>query len=283
MRSKYSVKLLCELLGVNRTGYYKWLKRKGRPNRYEKDRELLTDLLQEEHQKHPSYGYHRLAQTVRNETGWLFSHNLAHKCCKQAGIYSLARKHRKYRRPGEESIKFPNLVRGRWNVCRPHELVTSDMTMFKNKGKWYEWTLLVDVFNNEILAHSVTDRPGYNKPYYDCLDELKRLAGTKKEQNSPITFHTDQGAVYSSKAYCLAHAEYNIIRSMSRGGTPTDNPVIEALNGWIKEELYQDFDLANADDVPALLDKYVTYYNEERAAYSLDYKSPVRYRIEQGF
>ena len=124
---------------------------------------------------------------------------------------------------------------------------------------------------------------GYNKPYYDCLDELKRLAGTKKEQNSPITFHTDQGAVYSSKAYCLAHAEYNIIRSMSRGGTPTDNPVIEALNGWIKEELYQDFDLANADDVPALLDKYVTYYNEERAAYSLDYKSPVRYRIEQGF
>ena len=157
------------------------------------------------------------------------------------------------------------------------------MTMFKNKGKWYEWTLLVDVFNNEILAHSVTDRPGYNKPYYDCLDELKRLAGTKKEQTSPITFHTDQGAVYSSKAYCLAHEEYNIVRSMSRGGTPTDNPVIEALNGWIKEELYQDFDLANAADVPDLLDKYVTYYNEERSAYSLNYKSPVQYRIEQGF
>ncbi|MBR4090212.1 MAG: IS3 family transposase [Mogibacterium sp.] len=283
MKTKYSVKLLCELLDVSRSGYYKWLKRKDTPNRYEQDRAILTELLQDAHEKHPSYGYHRLAQAVRNETGWLFSHNLAHKCCKHAGIYSLARKHRKYRKPGEESIKFPNLVRGRWNVCRPLELVTSDMTMFKNNGKWYEWTLLVDVFNNEILAHSVTDKPGYNKPYYDCLDELKRLAGTKKEQNSPITFHTDQGAVYSSKAYCLAHAEYNIIRSMSRGGTPTDNPVIEALNGWIKEELYRGFDLANAPDVPALLDKYVTYYNEVRAAYSLDYKSPVQYRIEQGF
>jgi transposase InsO family protein len=70
---------------------------------------------------------------------------------------------------------------------------------------------------------------------------------------------------------------------MSRGGTPTDNPVIEALNGWIKEELYRDFDLANAPNVPNLLDKYVAYYNEERAAYSLHYKSPVQYRIEQGF
>lgn len=33
-----------------------------------------------------------------------------------------------------------------------------------------------------------------------------------------------------------------MIRSMSRGGTPTENPVIEALKGWIKEELCLDFD-----------------------------------------
>ena len=283
MRSVYSVKLLCELLGINRSGYYKWLKRKDKPNRYEQDRMILTELLQDAHKSHPSYGYHRLANIVSNKTGWLFSHNLAHKCCKQAGICSKARKHGKYRRPGKESVRYPNIVNGRWNVNRPHELVTSDMTMFKSKGKWYEWTLLVDVFNNEILAHSVTDRPGYNKPYYDCLEVLNSIAGIKKENNPPITFHTDQGAVYSSKAFSLAHEKYNIIRSMSRGGTPTDNPVIEALNGWIKEELYQDFDLADTDDVQSLLVQYVSYYNEERAAYSLNYKSPVQYRIEQGF
>lgn len=283
MKSIYSVKLLCELLGINRSGYYKWLKRKGKSNRYEQDRKILTELLRDAHEKHPSYGYHRLASIVSSKTGWLFSHNLAHKCCKQAGIYSKARKHGKYRKPGEESLRYPNIVNGRWNVNRPHELVTSDMTMFKSKGKWYEWTLLVDVFNNEILAHSVTDRPGYNKPYYDCLEVLNGIAGVKKENNPPITFHTDQGAVYSSKAFSLAHEKYNIIRSMSRGGTPTDNPVIEALNGWIKEELYQDYDLANTTDVQSLLDQYVLYYNEERAAYSLNYKSPVQYRIEQGF
>ena len=283
MKSTYSVKLLCELLGIKRSGYYKWLKHKNIPNRYEQDRMILTELLQDAHKKHPSYGYHRLANIVTHDTGWIFSHNLAHKCCRHAGICSKARKHGKYRKPGEESIRYPNIVNGRWNVSRPHELVTSDMTMFKSKGKWYEWTLLVDVFNNEILAHSVTDRPGYNKPYYDCLEVLNGIAGIKKEQNSPITFHTDQGAVYSSKAFSLAHEKYNIIRSMSRGGTPTDNPVIEALNGWIKEELYQDFDLADTDDVQSLLDQYVSYYNEERAAYSLNYKSPVQYRIEQGF
>jgi len=151
---------------------------------------------------------------------------------------TIAGKRRKYRTPGAESIKFPNIVRGRWKVYKPCELVTSDMTMFKSNGKWYEWTLSVKVFNNEIPAHSVMSKIGYNKPYYDCLNVLKRFAGNKKEQSSPIIFHTDRGSVYSSKAYCLSHEGYNIIRSMSRGGTPTDNPVIlDLLFLWLKKEV----------------------------------------------
>ncbi len=32
-------------------------------------------------------------------------------------------------------------------------------------------------------------------------------------------FHSDQGAIYSSKAFNNVHKNYNIIRSMSRIGT----------------------------------------------------------------
>ena len=281
MRKQYPVKFLCELLDVSRSGYYKWLKRKGSKNSYEKTRESLTVLLQEAHEAHPSYGYHRLAEAVFRETGWVFSHNLAHKCCKHAGIRSKARKY-KYKKPGEESVRFRNVVAGNWKTTEPLQIVTSDMTMFKNRGKWYEWTLLVDAYNREILAHCVSSKQNDTKPYYHCLEKLQELALTKK-QSSPITFHTDQGVVYSSRAYNNAHNKYNIIRSMSRGGTPTDNPIIEALNGWIKEELYLDFGLAEANDVPALLNEYVEYYNNQRLSSALKYKSPVQYKIEQGF
>ena len=37
-------------------------------------------------------------------------------------------------------------------------------------------------------------------------------------------FHTDQGTIYSSKAFNKLHENYTIKRSMSRAGTPTDNP-----------------------------------------------------------
>ena len=268
-------------MGLNRSGYYKWRARKDYPNRYEKDRLTLTNLLMEVHKKHPSYGYHRLAREVFDQTGWMFSDNLAHKCCKSAGIRSKARK--RYIAPGEESKIFPNEVQGCWNASKPVEIVVSDMTIFKVGKKYWEWTILLDTFNNEILAHSVTDVPGSNKPYYDCLAVLNRLAGKKEEQKPQVVFHTDQGAVYSSKAFCQAHTQYNILRSMSRGGTPTDNPIIEALNGWMKEELYLDFDLDHTKDVPDLLDQYVFFFNNQRRHAALGYKSPVQYRTELGF
>lgn len=269
-------------MGVNRSGYYKWFSRKGIPNRYEQDRIMLTKLLQEEHQKHKVMGYHALATAIHKATGWVFSDNLAHKCCKVARIHSQART-RKYRKPGEESLKYENLVRGHWNATRPLELVVSDMTCISCKGRQYEWTLFLDTYNNEIIAHSLSSRCGDNRPYYDCLGVLKQKIGIKKEQTAPVVLHTDQGAVYSSRAFGQAHIDYNMIRSMSRAGTPTDNPVMEALNGWMKDELILDFGLKDSDSIADLLDNYVYYFNNDRPAYALGYKSPIQYKTEQGY
>ena len=244
---------------------------------------MLTKLLEEQHRKHPSHGYHMLAKAVFKETGWVFSHNLAHKCCKQAGIRSKARRYN-YKKEREEHVAFPNEVKGNWNATHPVEIVVSDMTIFKNNGRSWEWTLLIDTFNNEILAHQATPIPGSNKPYYHCLEVLKKLAGKKNEGQTPqAVLHTDQGSVYSSQAFRQAHEHYNLLRSMSRVGTPTDNAIIEALNGWMKEELFLDFGLANVKEVPKLLDEYVHYFNNERPAAALGYKSPVQYKTELGF
>ena len=79
-------------MDVNRSGYYAWKNRKGKLNRYETKRQILTEYLTEMHKHHKSYGYHNLASHIREETGLEFSDNLAHKCCKLVGIKSKARK-----------------------------------------------------------------------------------------------------------------------------------------------------------------------------------------------
>lgn len=70
---------------------------------------------------------------------------------------------------------------------------------------------------------------------------------------------------------------------MSRAGTPTDNPANESLNGWIKEELFLDFDLAHSNDVPSLIKNYIFFYNNLRSSYALNYKTPIQFKIDSGF
>ncbi|MBP5091095.1 MAG: transposase, partial [Bacilli bacterium] len=78
-------------------------------------------------------------------------------------------------------------------------------------------------------------------------------------------------------------SNHTIVHSMSRAGTPTDNPIDESLNGWIKDELFLDFNLKKCDDVASLIKEYVDYYNNERPMCCLGYKTPRQYRADMGY
>ena len=70
---------------------------------------------------------------------------------------------------------------------------------------------------------------------------------------------------------------------MSRAGTPTDNPVIESKNGWIKKEMYIDFDINNYSTVQEFIDDIVYDNNYLRPSYALNYKTPIEYKTQLGF
>ena len=50
--------------------------------------------------------------------------------------------------------------------------------------------------------------------------------------------HSDQGSVYTSKAYYQVCVEKGITRSMSRKGTPADNACIEWFHSVLKSETF---------------------------------------------
>ena len=87
---------------------------------------------------------------------------------------------------------------------------------------------------------------------------------------------------YASIAYNELIKDTNIVRSMSRAGKPTDNPVNEALNGWIKEELYVEFKIEQCwrspDAFRQTIERYVKYYNTQRPCFAIGYDTPENYR-----
>lgn len=285
LSKEYSTKSLCDVMNISRSGYYKWLKMKNILNQYEINRKNLGELIKDIHKRKPSYGYHRIRKIILDETGWVVSDNLVHKVCKILKIHSKAKHYRKYQKPGEESIKYPNLINNNWNTKRPFEKVSSDTTMIWFKGKRYDWTYYVDAFDDSIIGSDVrtfyhgVSMLNHKKALEDMLqNKIKR---GYKSQNT--IFHSDQGKIYSSVAFNNAHKDYNIIRSMSRIGTPTDNPIIESKNGWLKKEIYIDFKQNDYDNVNDYINAIIYDHNHLRPSYALNYKTPVEYRSQLGF
>ena len=65
---------------------------------------------------------------------------------------------------------------------------------------------------------------------------------------------------------------------MSRAGTPTDNAAMEAINGWLKSELFTDFHVTDKESIEREIEEYIKFFNEERPAYALGYMTPKQYR-----
>ncbi len=266
-------------MSINRSGYYRWLN--GDINNYERNRNDLAAQIKQEHARHPSYGYHALAKVIRDKTGWIFSDNLCHKVCKYEGIRSKCR-HYQFRKPGEQHIVYDNKIHNDWNTTGPLQKIVSDMTVLKHRGRYYEWTFFLDAYNNAIIASDISSKWADPKPYFSCRDQLLKLL--KKEGiTEPVYFHTDQGAVFSSASFNQALLNNNITRSMSRAGTPTDNPIIESMNGWIKAQIWADYRINNYDSIEEFIEQYIHYYNYERPMYKHNYKSPAEYTLSQGF
>ena len=118
--------------------------------------------------KYPSHGYRWLNAKIRLDKGIVMSDPYAHKCCKKAGIKSKA-KHYKYKKPGAPFKIFPNLLMSEMQIDRPLQCIVSDMTAFWVKGIYYELTLYMDLWNNEILSHSLSSKRGDRMTYISAV------------------------------------------------------------------------------------------------------------------
>ena len=112
--------------------------------------------------------------------------------------------------------------------------------------------------------------------YISGLNDLIELK--KQHPEYRMVLHSDQGTVYASKAFNELLPMYHIDHSMSRAGTPTDNAAMEAINGWIKAELFMDLHVTGENPVNEEGDEYIIFFNEQRPAYSLGYLTPKQYK-----
>lgn len=245
------------------------------PSQKHKERMKNIELFLDYHRRYPTHGYRWLNAKIRLDLGLIFSDNYAHTICKYVGIRSVSKIFRKYKTTDKWKI-YPNLLLADLSITKPLKVIVSDMTTITIDDTYYEITLYMDLFNNEIVAYDISTKRGDRETYFNGLEELIKKKEACKDLESNL--HTDQGSVYASKSFNNLAQLNNITHSMSRVGTPTDNGAMEAINGWLKEELFNDFHLSDSDDIIKSIEDYIVFFNEQRPAYALNYLTPKQFK-----
>ena len=272
----HSIKELCDVYEVSRSGYYKWLKRKGMLNSYEKKQKELDYYVSDVHSHYPSQGYRAIADTLLNEYGWVVTDVSVWKSMKRLGIHGYIRRTKKDEGSGEEHSRYPNVLNRNFHSDAPMQKIVTDVTYIEHKNKWYYLAVYLDLFNNEILEYELGD----TFDNFLVMRPAKRLLEKAKSTDCPILLHSDQGVQYSSAGYCNLLKSYNTIQSMSRAGTPRDNAVIESFFGRFKDVMSSHFQYWKCDDIRKVVDDTVYYFNFIRPVRKLNKKPPVQFRID---
>ena len=174
---------------------------------------------------------------------------------------------------GKEDYRFPNKVKQNFTADAPYELLLSDVTEIRYKNTKIYLSVVMDVFNSEILAYDL--RKSANKE--QALTTFENLIKVLPKDSRPL-LHTDQGWQYRNPDIVKLLSSANIEQSMSRAGNCLDNAMMESWFGRFKTEMIHKKHFESLDELADKIHKYIIFYNEERLHSRLCYLSPKEYK-----
>lgn len=269
---KYPIVILCEILEISRSGYYKWLN--GKKSKRELQNERLRNFIFNSYEERKGIlGYRQMAIKIRRELEININLKRVYRLMKQLGLKSVCRRRRKRYIKSTPAITAENILNREFKATYINKKWLTDVTEFKYAdGKRAYLSAILDVCDNKIISY-VLGKSNNNDLVFQTLDIAKQA-----HKDAEPLFHSDRGFQYTSKLFKAKLDSYGMIQSMSRVGRCIDNSPMERFWGTLKTEMYylQKFDTYNG--LQAAVDEYINYYNNFRYQEGLNCLTPSEYR-----
>ena len=269
LRHKFDLELLLDLTNMARSSFYYHRKQITLPDKYKEIKELIKAIYQ---QHKGRYGYRRITDELQNK-GIVINHKTVLRLMKLLGLKSIIRvkKYKSYR--GENGKIAPNILERNFKATAPNQKWATDITEFNVSGNKLYLSPIIDLFNQEIISYELTERPVFNQVVMMLKKAFKKIPN-----NTNLMLHSDQGWQYQMKQYQHLLKEKGITQSMSRKGNCLDNAIIENFFGILKSEMFYTQKFKSIEQLKQEINKYITYYNNERIKSNLNKMSPIKYR-----
>ena len=223
----YPISTLCSVLGLNRSSYYKWLRRDSSAQKA-KDKELIDRMCILYQESNGIFGCRRMQISPKRHFSLHCNKKRVYRVMGAIGMKSVIRRKRPNYVKSTPEITAENFLNRDFTAENLNEKWLTNVKEFKygDGGKMY-LSAILDLKDKSIVAYAV-GHSNNNSLLFDTFDiAVKNYPAAK-----PL-FHSDRGFLYTSKAFRAKLDVQGMTQSMSRVGRCIDNGPMEAFWGTI--------------------------------------------------
>jgi putative transposase len=264
-------------LGVSRSGFYDWARRRqAPPSSARQRRAVLTEQIIGFHAASDHvYGSPRILADLR-EAGEVVSAKTVAKLMRQNGIVGISP--RPFRPvttvPGPDPQPLPDLVGRVFDRGRLNAVWTSDITYLGTDQGWLYLCVVRDGCSRRVVGWAVDDHLRTDL----VQTALRRAVTLRGAFPGTVIFHADRGCQYTSQQLADAARDLPILQSVGRTGVCWDNAASESFFSTLKAEFYDRYRWATKSAARRAVGHWIEErYNRLRRHSSIGMLSPVRF------
>ena len=274
---QYTVSLLCQVMQVDRRGYYRWIALQGNPAvsdfsaKRKQDIALVKQAFAAEKGK---VGSRSIVSTLQSN-GHRIGRYRVRRIMQEQGLQCrIRRAYRPGRRTANHQLIFAKqpIVPACTNA-----LWVTDITYIKTREGWRYLSVILDAYSRRVIGHMLGNHMTTNL----VIRTLKQAIVQRKRESADTVIHSDQGSQYSSYAWHNTLEQCGLSGSMSYKGSCYDNAVMERFFGTLKDALIVDEPLVDAQTMEANIEQWIVKYNYQRGHSALGWLSPAQFEREQ--
>jgi len=275
--NEFPVMMMSKVLGVSKSGYYKWLKIE--PEKSLRSIKLDDQIKQAFKKTHKVYGSPRIAQYLKENNIIKRSKTTIARHMQRLNL--VARPRRKYVVTTDSEHDFSiadNLLNRNFEVENINTCWVSDITYVLVDRRWMYLTTFIDLADRMVVGWSLSKNMTARDTVCAAFKEAALRRGISK--GSDVMIHSDRGVQYASSEFRTLISSYDCIQSMSRKGNCWDNAVAESFFKTIKIEALNRYKFEDSVSLRKVIFRYVDgFYNTVRFHSALGGLSPLKASI----
>ena len=267
-----SISILCQILKVSRSGYYKWLNHK--ETQSERENKKIMEAMKELHKFHNGIlGYRRMTIFLNRQFATNYNKKRIRRLMKILGIRSVIRRVRHSCTKAGDRFYAENILNRDFTATAPNQKWCTDVTYLQyGLGAKAYLSAIKDLYDGSIIAYEI----GHTNDNPLVMKTIKKALQLNPEATPLI--HSDRGSQYTSKEYRYFTTQAGITLSMSRVGKCIDNAPIESFFGHFKTESYHLKKYKTYEELVADVESYIQFYNTQRYQAKLNNLTPWEFR-----